>query len=728
MKRTYALALLFAGMWVGGLPVLGQQAPPPPYAFGDPAVHTLILRAREARDRDVEGIRSYEGVIRERIYVGLTAARFRRERGLFEQERIARLRWSAEGERAIQWLGARQAIPIVGADTRRDEILAEGRIAGAGAEVQNDLRQSLPRELLGEVDLPAFAFDPGGDRLAFGGEDWALHPLADSAVAHYRFRSGDTLRIHLPPDRDIVLYEVKVEPRRADFHLVAGSLWFDAESASLVRATYKPARAFNLLLDEPEDAEDVPGFLQPVEAEISYITVEYSLQEFRFWLPRRFALEGEARMGRLLRIPLTVEWRVGEYVVNEASSAIPVTGPLAAGWSRREVRTEDDRGRVSYVTVIVPETTELLTSPRLSEEFGVRTPAAFTDQELDDLRGELDALLPTHRRFEPAFSWGLAQGLTRYNRVEGLSLGAAATVPLTPATSVRVEARFGTGDREPNGALTLFHGPEDRRWSLSGYRGLRSMGDWENPFSLTSSLQNLLLGSGRGQFYRATGAALGITRVHPRVRLGLASFYERHEGVALATDFRVLRFLRDDSVAVVLAADPASVGGLRGELRWFSGVDPNGLIITGEWLGEVATGDATYGRSALSLSASHPLPFGLAGAIEVGGGGLWGDALVQRTFFVGGARTLRGFDGNTASGTSFWRARAEVATGFAGARIGFFGDAGWAGPRDAFTLDDPFLSLGAGSSLLDGLLRFDVARGVRRGSGWKVHLYLDGLF
>lgn len=728
MKQIRALVLLCAGLWMAEQPAQGQQAELLPDAFGDPAVQTLILRAREARDRDVEGIRSYEGVIRERIYVGLTAARFRRERGLFEQERVARLRWSADGERAIHWLGARQAIPIVGADTRRDEILAEGRIEGAGAEVQNDLRRSLPRELLGEVDLPAFAFDPGGDRLAFGGGDWALHPLADSAVAHYRFRSGDTLRIHLPPDRDIVLYEVKVEPRRADFHLVAGSLWFEAETASLVRATYRPARAFNLLLDEPEDAEDVPGFLQPVEAEISYITVEYSLHEFRFWLPRRFALEGEARLGRLFRIPLTVEWRVGEYAVNEASSAIPVAGPLPAGWSRREVRTEDDRGRVSYVTVIVPETTELLTSPRLSEDFGVRSPAAFTDQELDDLRGELDALLPTHRRFRPAFAWGLAQGLTRYNRVEGLSFGAAAGMPLTPATSVRVEARLGTGDREPNGTLTFLHGPDDRRWSLSGYRGLRAMGDWEDPFSLTSSLQNLLFGSGRGQFYRATGAAVGVTRVGPRVRLGLASFWEQHEEVTLATDFRVLRFLRDDSVAAVLSADPTSVGGLRGELRWFSGVDPNALILTGEWLGEVATGDATYGRSALSLSASHPLPFGLAGAVEVGGGGVWGDVLLQRTFFIGGARTLRGFDGNATSGTSFWRARAEVASGFAGARVGFFADAGWAGPRDAFTLEDPFVSVGAGSSLLDGLVRFDVARGVRRGSSWKVHLYLDGLF
>jgi len=33
-----------------------------------------------------------------------------------------------------------------------------------------------------------------------------------------------------------------------------------------------------------------------------------------------------------------------------------------------------------------------------------------------------------------------------------------------------------------------------------------------------------------------------------------------------------------------------------------------------------------------------------------------------------------------------------------------------------------------GTSLLDGLLRLDLARGVRRGDAWHLHLYLDGLF
>jgi hypothetical protein len=38
------------------------------------------------------------------------------------------------------------------------------------------------------------------------------------------------------------------------------------------------------------------------------------------------------------------------------------------------------------------------------------------------------------------------------------------------------------------------------------------------------------------------------------------------------------------------------------------------------------------------------------------------------------------------------------------------------------------LSVGIGTSLLDGLFRFDVARAVRGATGWKFHLYMDGLF
>jgi hypothetical protein len=723
-----SLAVLCAAFALRPSIGVAQAEPPGDPTYRDEAVRALMARARAARARDVSGISSYEGVLREHIYVGLTALRFRRERGLFEQERVARVRWSDDGERAVQWLGARRAIPIVGADTRREKVRAEGEVGGAGEEVRAELRRDLPDELLGDADLSQFPLDPGGSRLVFGG-DWALHPLADTADAYYRFSSGDTLRIRLP-DREVRLYEVKVQPRHADFHLVAGSLWFDAETTSLVRASYRPARPFNLLMDEPEDAEDVPGFLQPVEAEINYITVEYSLHEFRFWLPRRFAAEGEARLGRLVHIPITVEWSVGDYIVNEAETDMPIDGPLPPGWSRHEERVEDEEtGEVSYVTIIVPQPDSLLDSTRLSEDFGARSPTAFTDDEIDEMRGELEQLLPTYGRYRPHLAWGFDRGLLRYNRVEGLSAGSALSVPLGVTTSMTLEGRIGTGDREPNVGLSLERGPEDRRWTLSGYyQRLQPMAEETHPFSLPKSVGNLLLGTDHGQYYRATGASLAYRRAGKRVRWGLEAFHERQRGVEQTTDFFLLEPIRDYTAPSVLEAEPLDLTGGRTTLAWFSGVDPNGLILTGRLAAEAAGGDAVYQRLSATLSATHPLPLGLAGALELGAGALWGDDPVQRHLFLGGSESLRGFHTNALHGSSAWRGRAEIASGFAGARIGIFGDVGWAGPRADFRFDDPAASVGIGFSLLDGLVRADLAHAVRLGSGWKLHLYFDGLF
>lgn len=725
-RPTFLTLAALAALLPTAAALAAQQPDVPADTFADPAARELLGRARSARGAMLVGLESYEGLLREHMYVGLTALSFRRERALFEQERVARLRWEADGERAIQWLGARRAIPVVGADTRRDRVAADGRIGGAGRNMRDDLREDLPRELLEDAELPNFAFDPAGERLTFG-NDWALHPLADTALAHYRYASGDTLRLSLP-DRRIVLYEIRVEPRRADFHLVAGSLWFDSESAELVRASYRPARAFDLSLDEPEDAEDVPGFLRPVEAEISYITVEYGLYELRYWLPRRFAMEGEARLGSLVRIPLTVEWRVRGLEVNEETSDIPATGTLPPGWARRQERVEEEDGSVRYVTVVVPPDDELMDSPELSEDFGQRSPTAFTDREVDELKEELEALLPTYHRYRPRLAWGLERGLLRYNRVEGLSAGVATTVPLTPLTSLDAEARMGTGHWEPYGHLALVHGPDDRQWRVEGYHRLRSMSDWDNPFGLTNSLGALFFGTDKGQYFQATGGGVSYRRLGSRVRVEVGAFAEAQRGVSLGTDFFLLEPIRDDTLDTVLTAEDLELAGVRGQVRWFSGLDPNGFIAAGTVRLEAAGGDASYRRLEAATSLSHPLPLGLAGALAVGAGATWGQEPLQREFFLGGPASLRGFDMNELHGPSFWRATAELATGFAGARIGLFADAGWAGPRADFAFDDPAVAVGVGTSLLDGIFRADLARAVRGESRWKVHLYLDGLF
>ncbi len=117
----------------------------------------------------------------------------------------------------------------------------------------------------------------------------------------------------------------------------------------------------------------------------------------------------------------------------------------------------------------------------------------------------------------------------------------------------------------------------------------------------------------------------------------------------------------------------------------------------------------------------------IASAIEAGAGTSWGGPPVQRLYYLGGGSTVRGFHESALVGDAFWYGRAEVATASPAFRLSLFGDAGWAGPKRAFTFEDPWIGVGAGVSLMDGVVRLDLARGVRRGKIWRLYLYLDGV-
>jgi hypothetical protein len=80
-------------------------------------------------------------------------------------------------------------------------------------------------------------------------------------------------------------------------------------------------------------------------------------------------------------------------------------------------------------------------------------------------------------------------------------------------------------------------------------------------------------------------------------------------------------------------------------------------------------------------------------------------------------------------GDAFWLARAELGLGHVAARPVLFYDLGWAGPRADFAQPGrPLSGVGAGVSLLDGLARIDVARGIWPEKRWRVDLYLEARF
>ena len=137
-----------------------------------------------------------------------------------------------------------------------------------------------------------------------------------------------------------------------------------------------------------------------------------------------------------------------------------------------------------------------------------------------------------------------------------------------------------------------------------------------------------------------------------------------------------------------------------------------------------------YGRASVTLRTAIPLvPQTWRLGLEAGVGTTWGDAPLQRQWFLGGAGTLRGYPASAGRGSSFARFRVEVArTYYDIGTLSAFGDVGWAGLRGDFSSDDLLYGVGLGASLLDGLVRFDLSHGLKGpAKQFRVDLYLDAL-
>jgi hypothetical protein len=592
-------------------------------------------------------------------------------------------------------------------------------------DLADDEDRKMERGDYGEDPDDLIPLDPRADRLMMGGEGF-LHPLADTAGLHYRFASGDTIRIVLPSSgREITLVQIRIEPRRAEFGLLAGAVWFDRETAALVRGAFRPARDFNLEIDEPDDAEDVPGFIKPITASVDHMIVDYALQELRWWLPWRIRFEGEGRAGMLLRVPVAVEISVADYALNEVDTLDVAEDDLPPGWTRVTHERESDDGRTIQEIVILPPRDSLRESPLLSEDFFSGEPLSFSRTEIDRVEEELDQLTAVHAIAPPALS---KLGIFRYNRVEALSAGLRREGPVGGLTGWG-ELRIGIGDLIPNVEFGLREDLPGGAVEASAYYRLQAANDWGNPLNLESSINALLFGYDYGEYYRAAGVSIGLEKETGRVRHEVKAFAESHWAEEKNTDISLANLLGRSDPPPNIDADEITIAGLSGRLRAQGGVDPERLITTGTVWGEVGVGDAEYGRLAIGATATLPLFWRVAGSLEGSAGTTFGEVPTQRLYYIAGPQTVRSFEAGQITGEAFWFARAEVALGYPLVRLVTFGDFGSAGPWSDLGDTAPFIAVGAGVSMLDGLLRADLARGVH-GAGplrWQFLLYLDGL-
>ncbi|HEY4954306.1 MAG TPA: hypothetical protein VII02_05425 [Gemmatimonadaceae bacterium] len=701
-------------------------------SFRDAGARTLLTAARAARLEQDTALRAYDATVYERMSVGMGFKRIGRDRLLMRNERAARVVWTRGSPVLVQLLGRRTVMPM---------------LEGAGdAEINAE-----------RVPIPYF---PGRESLWIGSglakadvsEGEIIHPLANGAEAYYTYATGDSVSFQLPGGKTIQLRELVVRPRQPKWNVALGSLWFDIGSSRLVRAVFRLAEPMDIWGIADEDSDDpsdkpsrwVKAMISPLTAKVNAITIEYGLHEGRFWMPRLQGLEGEAQAG-FMHIPFKMEQSFKYASVNGSIPAIPQiavidTAQDSTSRAIRRARRRDackdvtaDRSRVTTrfdgslnVIMQVPcDTTKLAHSPELPKSIYDEGEDVFGTAERDALVAEALTLgaQPGFMPQKPVFTYGL--GLSRYNRIEGLSTGIAAKQSLGEGYTVRALARIGIADLSPNGELGISRSDGRNTIGIGAYRRLSSANDFADPFTFGSSLSALLFGRDEGYYYRSLGVEL--TGARDDSASGTWRLFAEHDGDARKkTDFSLFG---GKSFSENIDATNGNVVGVAVERHASRGLDPHGLRTFARIALEGAAGDFDYTRGMIETTVSHGLGRRLDGAITLGGGTSGGSVPVQRLWYLGGTQTVRGQRAGAAIGDAYWMTRAELGSSFVGARPVIFGDLGWAGSRsDWKNPGRPLSGVGVGASFMDGLVRFDVARGIYPEKKIRANLYVEARF
>lgn len=724
-----AITMALGAAWVMGLavPVGASQSPPEEPAYADMGARDLHRAAMAYHGAHVDRLAAYQATIQQRIGVRLRMPL--KDRMLYRAETAHRVSWGRSGPILIEALGVREQAAARVENEKVDHGL-----------IDHYYDPDRDRLLLGERE-PGEASDPG---------DFSIeHPLEPEGAGSYGFASGDTLTLALPSGVRIRAVELRMSPHLRHPTRLEGSLWIDPATGALVRAAYRLSDQLDAVRDiedlREEDARGefrwVPGLFKPWTFEASLITVDYALWEGDVWVPRRWRAEGIMKAG-VLEVPGELErsyrfaWvtavpRQGEAVVAGG------TNPLDAVPEGYRVLTQERQRGGRDIHLLVPRDPEVLRdSPDLPPPIWEEAPGFLSESEASDLRARLDRLPTAPAQSLPrSFRWGLQRkDLVRFNRVEELSVGARGAImpnvaghPLSLAATVRL----GSGDLHPSARLDVTRASLLRTVSLSAYHELAATDETARHLGLGNSVMALAAGRDDGDYYRRTGARLALgppPQRRPLYRVTAHSEY--HHAVRPETRVSMARLWSPESWTFrpnVVAAEGWEHA-LTATLTPSVGTDPTGvqagLIVSATG----AVGDLEHARGSIAGRLAVPLGdrfrLGLSGA----GGVATTDVPAQRTFAVGGPASLRGYEPRTLTGPCSVRSTLDLQRAFAFGGVSVFMDAGWAGTCSELAADRVLRSVGVGLSLVDGLVRADLARGLDGTRSLRFDLYLDGAF
>ncbi len=721
-----------------------------PGAFEDPVARQLYSDAYDRWHALDTAVASYTALIRQRVAGAVRTPL--RDRVVYSNEHAVRTWWRRGADPVTMVLGNRTRHP------GRDFMLRRG---------EADRLDAMPY---------AEPFSPGDDHLLFGwnredevgppGADGRalVHPLSHGADQAYRFRSGDTITVSFPDGRQVSAVALQFIPYRAEAFLLTGTLWIDPVSGVLIRAVYRPSVEMDFLRDVDDPGTPganlalrlMPGVFKPVSLRLNSIFVDYALWEFEHWLPHRARWEVVATAGALKgRVTVDVSYEIESFTSvsedpgaaaghDEAADSAFVATLLSRAGDGYEL-TNQSVAQGKDTRFIVPKDRRLLEiSPELPPPIWEDAPQFATIGEVEDLVGTLAQVpVASYSRTPWAFryGWGSPE-MVRYNRVEGLAAGLEFDAVIGGPHKVLTSTSFGLADGKLKARIDLERSTELRRLTLGGFHELRSTDADAGHFRFGNSITALVTGRDEGEYYRATGFDLRWRSPEgERESFVFRAYGERQEAAETRAGFAFFQAFDDEwSFAPNLKADEVDETGAEVTVRSWWGEEPDRAQAGVEWYGQVARNRPVGGEGEVasffrsSAVARARIPFagdewtGWRLGLEAAGGTTWGDAPAQRAWFLGSAATLRGYEPSVMGGSSFVRGRVEVARVFEGVGVSVFYDVGWAGERGGFDGSDLLSAAGLGLTVLDGLVRADIANGLRGPEKrFRFYLYADAI-
>lgn len=668
--------------------------------FSSEATRALVSRAQARHAADDTTVSEYTARLRYRVSFSLGKRKWARMPTYAVEEQEGSVHWQAPNDLRLDILGRRTA-------SRSKDIT-----------------------LSSDFSRPWFVPRGLGDSVRIFGNDFptraALHPLAADGPEWYRYTLTDSIALTTPRGTSLRLYAVEVVPSRPGPSLVAGTLWLDSATAQVARFTFRYVGT-QLWVDPDDDDPDLKelGGARNANSFINRILtvdsdLEYGLQEERYWMPSRQVLSGTLQVPIIsdVVIPFEAITTFWDYEINTGQPVVFEAPMPDSGAMRTMVHESDSLAAVVRAGRWAGGRYEVHRPPKDSlrsyAEWGDSLKLDLGPQEDQQVR-EVQAELAILAEGLPSDVTGIRPGgvnyeafadIFRYNRVQGPSFGygRAVDVPGLSFTRAQGTVRFGFSDGRVTGQLGLVREAPSGRLRLEAYQGIAEVEPFFKVNTFGNSMNGVFAAHDDADYYLATGGRIGYeTSVGRGLELTLGARFEDQRSVATEAHSAINDFLGGSGD---FPENPPVAEG------FFAGASArlDGAVGTGGWrLGVegLSGGGATDGRVLVQL---RQRAFGMRGVTVTGRGGIaTSDPLPQSQFRLGGLQTVRGFDYGTYHGQAFWSVQGDW-TPFKGtARPVFFVDVGQAGDADDIFSQKPLVGAGAGLSILNGMIRFDLS-------------------